>query len=77
MNHARPRLAAGLIASLAGAALAITPTATHGAGTEEPQEAPQASVADDGLAPVLGTAADDRYIVVLDKDAPGRSLRAA
>lgn len=77
MTHARPRLAAGLIASLAGAALALSPTATHAAGQEEPQEAPQASVADDGLAPVLGTAADDHYIVVLDKDAPGRSLRAA
>jgi aqualysin 1 len=77
MNHARPRLAAGLIDSLAGAALAIAPSATHAAGTETPQEAPQASATDDGLAPVLGSSADDRYIVVLDKEAPARSLRAA
>jgi subtilisin family serine protease len=80
MTHARPRLAAGLIASLAGAALAIAPSATHAAGSEKaqkPQEAPQASLADDGLAPVLGSSANDRYIVVLDKEAPGKSLSAA
>ena len=80
MNPVHPRLAAGLAVSLAGATLALTPTAsqavTH-AAEEKPQEAPAASVADDGLAPVRGTSADDRYIVVLDKEAPGKSLRSA
>ena len=80
MNPVHPRLAAGLAVTLAGATLALTPTtsqaATH-AAEEKPQEAPAASVADDGKAPVIGTSADDRYIVVLDKEAPGKSLRAA
>ena len=80
MNPVHPRLAAGLAVSLAGATLALTPTAsqavTH-AAEEKPQETPAASVADDGLAPVRGTSADDRYIVVLDKEAPGKSLRSA
>lgn len=76
MNPVHPRLAAGLAAGLAGATLALTPTVTH-AAEDTPQEAPAASVADDGKAPVIGAAVDDRYIVVLDKGASGKSLRAA
>lgn len=77
MNHVQSRLGAGLAASLAGAALALAPAATHAAGQDGPQQAPLASVDDDGQAPLLGTSADDRYIVVLDKEAPAKSLRGA
>ena len=76
MNPVHPRLAAGLAVSLAGATLALTPTVTH-AAEDTPPEAPAASATDDGKAPVIGASVDDRYIVVLDKGAPGKSLRAA
>ena len=77
MHHAHNRLGAGVVASLAGAALALTPAVTHAADKPQPQQAPSAAASDDGRAPLLGTSADDRYIVVLDKDATKGNLRAA
>ena len=77
MNHVHPRLGAGLVASLAGAALALAPATTHAVDRVEPHEAPPASAGDDGRAPLLGTSAEGRYIVVLDKGAPAASLRNA
>ena len=80
MNHAHQRWGAGIAASLAGTALALTPAATHAAddpsSSTAPQEAPAASADQDGAAPLLGTSDDGRYIVVLDKDAPQNSLRS-
>ena len=80
MNHVHPRLGAGLVATLAGAALALTPAATQAAdtsGTARPTQAPAAADPDAGKAPLLGTSADDRYIVVFDKDSSSRSMRTA
>jgi aqualysin 1 len=62
------RLAVGLAAAATGSALALAPTvpAATAAPTERPTP-PQAQQADDDRAPVRGTSARDRYIVVFDK----------
>ncbi|WP_107706102.1 S8 family peptidase [Nocardioides allogilvus] len=71
-----PRLGTSAVAALLGTALVFAP-GTAGANDEPaPQQAPSATQSDDGRAPVIGNAADGRYIVVLDKGAGPRSLSA-
>ncbi|QBX56565.1 S8 family peptidase [Nocardioides seonyuensis] len=77
MNHAHTRWGVGTAALLAGSALALTPLASSAADQPQPQDATTATQAADGKAPLLGTSADDRYIVVFDKDASTKGMRTA
>lgn len=77
MIHSPQRLGAGLAASVAAAALALVPAASNAADQPAPQQATSTDQLDDGRAPVIGTAADDRYIVVFDKGARGAQVRSA
>lgn len=76
-------LAAGLAAAATGATLALAPTpslaASTATSTTADRPAPPTSQRTDDLAPVLGTAADRRYVVVLEKGvsrADARNARA-
>ncbi|QIK75977.1 S8 family peptidase [Nocardioides piscis] len=76
MNHTPSRLGSVAAATLAGAALALVP-ATATAADEPPAPSTSTSSSDDGRAPVHGTSADNRYIVVFDKDAVRSQVRDA
>ena len=63
MSARQPRLAAALLAAATSAALVLAPTSATADRPTKDRHAP----ADAGRAPVLGTSASDRYIVVFDK----------
>jgi subtilisin family serine protease len=77
MNHTPQRLGAGVAASLVAATLALAPVASSAADKPADRTAADAARADDGRAPLVGTSADDRYIVVFDKDAAPGQVRSA
>lgn len=77
MNHTPQRLGAGVAASLVAATLALAPVASSAADQPADRTAADAAPADDGRAPLVGTSADDRYIVVFDKDAAPGQVRTA
>ncbi|HXH78307.1 S8 family peptidase [Nocardioides sp.] len=75
MKHAHQRLGAGVAGSLAITALALAPVAAAAADEPTPQQATTTDQVSDGKAPLLGTSADGRYIVVLNKEAAAGQLR--
>lgn len=77
MNHTPQRLGAGVAVTLVAATLALAPVASSAADQPSDRTASNAAPADDGRAPVVGTSADNRYIVVFDKDAGQDQVRSA
>lgn len=76
MTTLHQRLATTLVATAAGAALALTPgasTAAPGSGQPTPPQAQN----DHDRAPVVGKSARDRYIVVFDKSVRSAAVRNA
>jgi subtilisin family serine protease len=73
MSTRHPRLAAALLAATTGAALVLAPTVATADRPAKDQHVP----ADAGPAPVHGTSASDRYIVVFDKGSSRASVRTA
>ena len=73
MSARHPRLAAALLAATTSAALVLAPTSATADRPAKDQHAP----ADAGPAPVHGTSASDRYIVVFDKGSSNASVKAA
>ena len=71
MSARHSRLAAGLTATVTGAVLALVP----GVATASPPD--RHASADRGPAPVHGTSATDRYIVVFEKGTSDDAVRAA
>jgi subtilisin family serine protease len=70
------RLATRLVATAAGAALALTPAATSAAPGSERPTPPRAENGQD-RAPVVGRSARDRYVVVFDKAVRSAAVRNA
>ncbi|HEX8780069.1 MAG TPA: S8 family peptidase, partial [Nocardioides sp.] len=76
MTTLHQRLATTLVATAAGAALALTPGATSAApGSDKPT--PPRAAQGQARAPVLGRSTRDRYIVVFDKSVGAAAVRDA
>ena len=73
MSARHPRLAAALLAATTSAALVLAPVAATADRPAKDQHAP----ADAGPAPVHGTSASDRYIVVMDKGSSKATVKEA
>jgi aqualysin 1 len=73
MSARHPRLAAALLAATTSAAVALAPVAATADQPAKDKHTP----ADAGPAPVHGTSASDRYIVVFDKGSSKASVNAA
>jgi aqualysin 1 len=73
MSARHPRLAAALLAATTSAALVLAPVAATADRPAKDQHAP----ADAGPAPVHGTSASDRYIVVFDKGSSKATVKEA
>src|SRR5688500_8779382 len=73
MSARHPRLAAALLAATTSAALVLAPAAATADRPAKDRQAP----ADAGPAPVHGTSASDRYIVVFDKGSSQAKVRDA
>lgn len=71
-----PRLRAAIVAAVTGGALALAPTA-FGASSQPDRPTPQRALEAVQLAPVLGTAVHDRYIVAFEKDSKSPQMRSA
>lgn len=76
MSRMNNRRAVGLVATAAAAALAVTPGAAVSATGDNGADS-GANTSQDGLAPVTGTSANDRYIVVFDTSAQHSTLTDA
>ncbi|KGN31317.1 peptidase S8 [Knoellia sinensis KCTC 19936] len=75
MNIRTPRLGLALVAALAGASVTVAPAAS---GAPGPDSKPQRSAAaGKQQAPLLGTSSNDRYIVVMNKNANASSQSSA
>jgi aqualysin 1 len=73
MSARHPRLAAALLAATTSAALVLAPEAA----TADPPAKDKHTPADAGPAPVHGTSASDRYIVVFDKGSSRAKVKEA
>lgn len=77
MKLTTPRLGFVLTAALAGTSLAAVTPAAAAPGPDSPGATSHSAVTDRGPAPVTGSSADGRYIVVLEKQATAASVRSA
>ncbi len=77
MKFTTPRLGFVLTAALAGTSLAAVTPAVAGPGPDSPTATSHSAVTDRGPAPLTGTSANDRYIVVLEEQSTAASVRSA